>query len=218
MTRVKVCGITQPADVQVAAAAGADAVGIICDVPVETPREVDVERARELAAGAPPFVTTVLVTMPRDPERAAELVDRIQPDAIQLHGAIEPDAVATVRANLPVDVLLAIDAADLDDANRFDDVVDGFVVDSTDEHGGGGTGETHDWERTRDETADLDSPVVLAGGLTSDNVADAVEAAAPFGVDVASGVESSGGVKDHDAVRSFVANAKARRETAGAEP
>jgi phosphoribosylanthranilate isomerase len=77
-------------------------------------------------------------------------------------------------------------------------------VDSIDEDGGGGTGRTHDWEQTRERVADLDTPVVLAGGLTPDNVAEAVATVDPFAVDVATGVERSGGVKDHDAVRAFV--------------
>ncbi|GAB7020113.1 phosphoribosylanthranilate isomerase [Halostagnicola bangensis] len=207
MTRVKICGVTRVEDLETAVDAGADAVGIISDVSVDTPRKVSPERAAKLVAAAPPFVTTVLVTMPSNYARAIELVTEIEPDAIQLHGDIRPGDLAYLRAKLETQILLAVDAGDVSSAKAYDDMVDGFVVDSTGEDGGGGTGRTHDWERTRAETTDLDSPVILAGGLTPDNVSDAVRTADPFAVDVASGVEASGGVKDPDAVASFVERA-----------
>ncbi|AXR81991.1 phosphoribosylanthranilate isomerase [Natrarchaeobaculum sulfurireducens] len=207
MTRVKICGVTTRGDLETVADAGADAVGIICDVTVDTPREVSLERARDLIEAAPPFVTTVLVTMATDPERTIELVETATPDAIQLHGEVDRDAIDSLRAATGVTILLAADAEDLADADRYDDLVDGLVVDSTDEDGAGGTGETHDWERTRTAATHLESPVILAGGLEPDNVADAIRAAEPFAVDVSSGVEAEEGRKDPDAVHSFVARA-----------
>ncbi|WP_232702545.1 phosphoribosylanthranilate isomerase [Halobacterium wangiae] len=208
MTRVKICGLTSETDLRAAAAAGADAVGVISDVPVDTPREVAVERATDLVAAAPPFVTTVLVTMPATPERAVELVDRVDPDVVQLHGDLPVGDVAYVAAKADAAVLKSVDAGD-PGAGRYDDVVDALLVDSADAGGGGGTGRTHDWDATREFAASVDSPVVLAGGLTPENVADAVDAAEPYAVDVASGVEVAGGKKDHDAVRAFVENANA---------
>ncbi|WP_049924747.1 phosphoribosylanthranilate isomerase [Halopiger djelfimassiliensis] len=208
MTRVKICGVTNAADLETAADAGADAVGIICDVSVDTPREVALERAASLVDAAPPFVTTVLVTMPSDLERAIELVEAIEPDAVQFHGGIQPGDLAYLRSNVDATLLLAVAADDVSAAEAYDDVVDGLVVDTPDEDGGGGTGRTHDWERTRLAVAGLESPLILAGGLTPANVADAVRTVDPFAVDVASGVESDGGVKDAAAVRSFVERAK----------
>ena len=218
MTRVKVCGLTSEADLEAAVDAGADAVGIICDVPVETPREVSVERATELAAATPPFVTSVLVTMVDEPADAVEVVEAVEPDALQLHGDTDPDALASLRATIDADLLLAVDADDPTAAEAADDLVDGLIVDTAGEDGGGGTGRTHDWERTRTAAADLESPLILAGGLTPANVADAVRTVDPFAVDVASGVEQRGGVKDVDAVRSFVERAKTARRPAEPEP
>ncbi|EMA47087.1 phosphoribosylanthranilate isomerase [Halobiforma nitratireducens] len=203
-TRTKICGLTNERDLETAVDAGADAVGIVCDVPVDTPREVSVERAAALAAAAPPFVTAVLVTMPDDPGAAIELVDRVEPDAVQLHGEFPPGDLGYLRSRVDAAVLYAVDADEPDAATRYDDVVDGFVVDTADEDGGGGTGETHDWERTRAAARDLASPLILAGGLEPDNVAAAVKTVEPFAVDVASGVEATGGEKDPTAVRSFV--------------
>lgn len=214
MARTKICGLTREADVDAVVAAGADAVGFVVDVPVDSPRELSVDRARALVERVPPFVTTTLVTMPSTPGRAIELVDAIQPDAIQCHGDLPPGDVAYLRSRVDARVLKAVDAADLDvtdgetsdvhAATRYADVADAVVVDSADVDGGGGTGETHDWERTRAVVADLDVPVVLAGGLTPENVAGALATVEPFGVDVASGVESAGGVKRHERVREFV--------------
>jgi phosphoribosylanthranilate isomerase len=204
MTRAKICGLTRAADVDAAVDAGADAVGFVVDVPVDTPREVAVERAADLVARVPPFVTSVLVTMPPAPERAVELAETVEPDAVQCHGDLPPGDVAYLRSRVDARVLKVVDADDVEDAARYVDVADGLLVDSADGDGGGGTGETHDWERTRDAVAELDAPVVLAGGLTPENVGGAVDVVEPFGVDVASGVEERGGVKDHDSIRRFV--------------
>ncbi|WP_246983561.1 phosphoribosylanthranilate isomerase [Halorientalis marina] len=213
MTRAKICGLTREADIDAVVDAGADAVGVTAAVTVETPREVAVERARDLVAAVPPFVTSVLVTMPETVERAVELVETVEPDAVQLHGALDPDGIAAVAEEASTKVLAAVDA-EADDIADYAGAADAVLVDSVDEQGGGGTGETHDWERTREIVADLDVPVVLAGGLTPANVTEAVETVRPFAVDVASGVEAEGGVKDQEAVRQFVEQATSARVTA----
>jgi len=213
MTRAKICGLTTEADLAAAVEAGADAVGIICDVPVDTPREVGVEQARALADAAPPFVTTVLVTMPAAPERAVELAGAVSPDALQVHGDLQPGDLAYLATRVGARLIKTVDAATPERAAAYADVADALLVDSVSEDGGGGTGETHDWDRTRAAVADLDVPVILAGGLTPENVAAAVRTVEPFAVDVASGVEAAGGEKDHEAVRAFVRAAKGARDS-----
>jgi len=211
-TRVKVCGVTRDSDREAVVAAGADAVGVICDVPVDTPREVDTDTAADLLAGVPPLVTGVLVTMPATVEEAVGLVEAVEPDALQVHGGLSPGELGALGHRLSQDVVVAVDAA-ADDIADYADPADALLVDSVDAAGGGGTGETHDWERTREVVADLNVPVILAGGLTPDNVAAAVDTVRPFGVDVATGVERVaggdrvGGEKDHETVREFVAAA-----------
>jgi phosphoribosylanthranilate isomerase len=202
-TRVKICGLTRPADRDAAIAAGADAVGFVSDVPVETPREVDPEPAADLVGGVPPFVTSVLVTMPDSVQDAVDLQDRIRADAVQVHGTLSPAKLGGLRERVDAQVLVGVDVGE-PNLRAYAEAADALLVDSTDEEGGGGTGETHDWTRTREVAAAYETPVVLAGGLTPDNVAAAVETVEPFGVDTASGVESEGGIKDHDAVESFV--------------
>jgi len=214
MARVKICGLTDGADLRAAVDAGADAVGVISEVPVDSPREVDPATAAELLADVPPFVTATLVTMPDSAERAVELVRTTGPDALQLHGEWTADEIRYVRAETERKVLLAVDADDPVRAEEFDRVADALVIDSTDDSGAGGTGETHDWAKTGELAARLASPVVLAGGLTADTVAEAVRVADPYAVDVASGVELSDGRKDHNAVARFVANAGREMELA----
>jgi phosphoribosylanthranilate isomerase len=223
MTRVKICGITRQSDLDVAVDAGADAIGLIAGVTVDTPREITVEVAADLAASVPPLVSSVLVTMPEDAEQARERTHRINPDVVQLHAA-DPDLVSALD-DAPAKVVAVVDPTD-PEIETYAEVADALLVDSVDAEGGGGTGEIHDWERTRELVADLDVPIILAGGLTPGNVAEAVETVDPFAVDVASGVEREqgerdarrgaaqndgverdGGVKDHDAVRNFVQRA-----------
>lgn len=211
MTRVKLCGITDERDLDAAVDAGADAVGVVSDVPVETPREVTPDRAADLVARIPPFVTSVLVTMPGDVAAAADLIVRVGPDAVQVHGCT-PDEIATLQGRLSVPVLAAIDVAD--DVDEYAAHAAALVLDSTDEAGAGGTGEVHDWDRAHEQVKALDVPVVLAGGLTPENVTDAVARVEPFAVDVASGVEAAGGTKDHDAMKEFVRRATDRTEVA----
>ena len=211
MTRVKICGVTNEADRDAVVAAGADAVGVIHGVPVDTPREVDEATAQSLVAGVAPLVTSVLVTMPTTVQEAVKRVDEIEPDAVQVHDGLEPPELGALSRRVSQQILAVVDA-EADDIEAYADHADALLVDSLDDEGAGGTGKTHDWERTREVVASLDVPVVLAGGLTPDNVAEAVRTVGPFAVDTASGVEERGGVKDHDAVRAYVANATADGE------
>ncbi|CCQ36227.1 N-(5'-phosphoribosyl)anthranilate isomerase [Natronomonas moolapensis 8.8.11] len=207
MTRVKICGVTTREDLGAVVEAGADAIGVTVDVPVETPRAIDAERAADIVSATPPFVTTVLVTMPDPPASAAGVAERVGADVVQLHGDLPPEGVASLSADLESDVVVAVSP---DDAPRYDTVADALLVDSLDESGAGGTGATHDWERTRELVSELASPVVLAGGLTPENVAKAVETVDPFAVDVASGVEGQPGRKDPAALEAFVRRAGGR--------
>lgn len=209
MTRVKICGITNHEDLRAAVDSGADAIGVITDVSVETPRAVPPERAGELLDAVPPLVTSVLVTMPTDPAATVALVNELRPDVVQIHGSLCVGDVAYLASKTDAAVVKAITTGAGDDAHRFADVADALVVDSAD---AGGTGRTHDWSATRGLVDDLDVPVILAGGLTPENVAEAIGTVRPFGVDVASGVERTGGEKDHDAVTRFVARSKDRPE------
>jgi len=152
--------------------------------------------------------------MPETPADAIDLVEAVEPDAVQIHDPTDPVELATIRDGVEADLVAAIGADEVATADQYDDIADAILVDSTSDDGGGGTGETHDWERTRTVTSEIESPLILAGGLTPDNVAEAVQTVEPFAVDVASGVEAAGGVKDPDAVRSFIEQATTARFSA----
>ena len=207
MTRVKVCGVTTAADRDAVVDAGADALGVIVDVPVDTPRAVDAGQAAVLVDGAPPFVSTVLVTMPEAVQDVLALQRVVGADAIQVHDGLAPEYVGGLRRRTDADVL-AVVAVDDPAVEAYAAHADAVLVDARGEDGGGGTGEPVDWDRAATLVASLDAPVVLAGGLTPVNVAAAVETVRPYAVDVASGVERAGGRKDHDAVERFVATAR----------
>lgn len=194
MTRVKICGNTSRRDVAAALDAGADAVGFVTEVPVETHRNLDRDEAGVLVADVPPFVTSVLVIMPDDVDQAERLVAATGPDAVQVHSGLDADAVAALRRRTETPTIRTLDADDLPDAAALaDDPCDAYLVDASGERGRGGTGETADWRAARRFVRRVDAPVVLAGGLTPANVADAVETVRPFAVDVSSGVEPDGG-------------------------
>lgn len=204
-TRVKICGLTNATDRNLAIDAGADALGFISGVPVETPRELPISDVTTLATDVPPFVTTVLVTAPETVAEAVSRYEQAQTDALQIHGSLSPDEIATVREQVDATVIVAVavDAPD-ETLDAYAASADALLVDSA---AMGGTGETHDWERTRALRAALDTPLILAGGLTPENVSEGVTQVSPFAVDVASGVEREGGTKDPEAVRAFVSRA-----------
>jgi phosphoribosylanthranilate isomerase len=230
MTRVKICGCTARADVDTAVEAGADAIGLVCEVPVSSPRAIRPETAAALADGVPPFVTATLVTMPSSVEHAVRLAKSVQPGAVQIHdperlGGV--DALGALRRRLQVPVLAAASLAGadgLDHALTLAAHADGLLVDpgTTD---GGGTGRHANWERAAELRTETETPVFLAGGLDPATVGRGVESVHPFGVDVATGVERTDpedgpGRKDPDAVAAFVAAAtragRTRRHGEGA--
>lgn len=199
--RVKICGIRSQKDLRLAVEAGADAVGLLCDVPVDSPREIDRETAQSLAAETPPFVSAVLVTMSQSLPDIQDLITAVNPDVVQIHGSLSAAEITELAGMVPV--IHALDSAAGDAIEQSAAVADAILLDSTDASGAGGTGETHDWEEARTWVESLDVPIILAGGLTPSNVAAAVKTVKPFGVDVASGVEGPAG-KDPTAVTSFV--------------
>ena len=201
--RAKICGVTSETDRDAAVAAGADAVGFITGVPVETPRAIPTDVAADLASGLPPFVTSVLVTMPESVQDAVALQERVRADAVQVHGTPSPEHVGGLGERLDAAVVASVDSHE-PAIGAYADAAELLLVDSTTDEGAGGTGEPHDWERTRDVVDSVETPVALAGGLTPANVREAIETVHPFAVDTASGVEREDGVKNHDAVRAFV--------------
>jgi len=211
--KVKVCGITQEEDLAVAVDAGADAVGFVIGV-ASSPRNLTLERAKELMDLTPVFVDNVAVTVPNNVDTLIKVYGKLRPDTIQIHGENLPEA-STLRGKLPNTRLIRAVRAGPDsnaaikvalEASKSFDVV---LLDSLVPGSHGGTGVVHDWGLSkRIKEAIHPKPLILAGGLKPENVGEAVRVVQPYAVDVSSGVELRPGVKDPKKVFEFVKNAK----------
>ena len=189
---VKICGITRPEDADAAVAAGASAIGFI--FWPKSPRFIDPHHARQIALALPPFVTAVGVFVNQPLEHVNEVAGIARLGAVQLHGDETPEFAAGVTR--PVVKALAIGH----DVRVWPSHVR-LLLDAHDPVARGGTGLTIDWAAAADLAAQRD--VLLAGGLTPDNVADAIARVRPFGIDVSSGVERAPGIKDHQRLRAL---------------
>ncbi len=201
--RVKVCGVTRPEDALAAEVAGADAVGVI--LWARSPRQLELAAAEAVLAPLGPFVQRVGVVVDAPADFVHEAIERLRLGAVQFHGREEPGFVAGFRERVAVMRALAYRPG-LSLAALAAWPVDALVLDGLRP----GTGEAFDWS-SAGRLRDLPRPWLLAGGLTPSNVAAAVASLDPTGVDVASGVESAPGIKDHAALRRFVTAAKAAR-------
>jgi phosphoribosylanthranilate isomerase len=197
---VKICGITRVADAVHAAEQGATAIGFV--LWARSPRAITVERAAEIAAELPPHVMRVGVFVNESVENIRSIAERAHLTAIQLHGDEPPDYAAA----LDWPVFRAVSVTDLNYATEAWASETALLVDNIDPVRRGGTGAVIDWSQAA--AVAQTRRVVLAGGLTVDNVASAIRAVRPFGVDVSSGVEAAPGVKDSQKVTEFIANAR----------
>lgn len=198
---VKICGVTSPEDARAAVDAGAAAIGLV--FWSRSPRAVDLLAARRIAASLPPFVLRVGVFVDESPDAIARISDGVGLDLVQLHGGEPPEALAT----LPRRALKAVRVGSgfrPEDVLRYAGHAAGLLLDSGDAALPGGTGRPFDWSVVAGLRERLGF-VVLAGGLTPDNVATAIRAVRPDAVDVSSGVEAAPGRKDPAKMRAFVA-------------
>ena len=197
-TLVKICGLCSAEDALAAAAAGADAVGVVL---AESPRRVGLDEAARILAHVPPSVARVGVFVDADPDEIRRAIEVLGLKTVQLHGSESPQ----LCGSLPARVIKAFrvgpgfDAAAVEPYRPY---VAAVLLDGYAPGAAGGTGRTFDWDVAR---AVHDPALVLAGGLTPDNVAEAVRRVRPYVVDTSSGVESAPRVKDHARIRAFVA-------------
>jgi phosphoribosylanthranilate isomerase len=199
-TRIKICGITRVEDALSAARLGADAIGLVF-YPA-SPRAVDVRQARAIVAALPPFVSVVGLFVDAGRDAVEQVVSRVGVDLLQFHG----NETAADCEGFGKPYLKAVRMRDgldpVEAAQRYPDAA-GLLLDSYVPGTPGGTGRTFDWSAI---PADLPLPLVLAGGLTVDNVASAVTQVQPFAVDVSGGVEAAKGIKDAKKMAAFIAN------------
>jgi len=212
---VKVCGIARRKDLDAAVDEGADAVGFVVDVP-SSPRNVSLERARDLVEATPPFVQTVIVSVFTTIDRLAALCAYLTPNAVQVAGT--PACNDTISKPLDgVRVIRTIEVNDkiLPNALPYGlACCDAVLADSGVPGAYGGTGICHNWGISRAIRKSVaPTPFILAGGLTSENLRTAIKTVRPYAVDVSSGVEARSGAKDRAKIRAFI---RAAREASDA--
>ncbi len=199
-TRVKFCGLTQPADVALACAIGADAVGFVCHAP--SPRFVAAERLAGLARALAPFVTPVLLFVDATARDIEQALGTVPQALLQFHGSEDPAFCAQFARPYLRAVALEKKGDLVEFESRFPGAAALLADAASAVHGG--SGRTFDWGLVP-APADRRLPLVLAGGLDAGNVAAAIERVRPYAVDVSSGVEQARGIKSAARMRSFIA-------------
>jgi phosphoribosylanthranilate isomerase len=200
-TRVKICGMTRVQDVRAACEAGADAIGLVFYPP--SPRCLTHAQARALRDALPPFVTPVALFVDPSREQVEQVLEEVRPGALQFHGDEPPEFCE--RFGLPYLKACRIrEGVDLLEYLRPYKGASGWLADAFVE-AYGGVGETFDWSLVPHQRP---RPLILSGGLTSDNVREAIRRVQPWGVDVSSGVESAKGIKDAAKIAAFMAEVR----------
>ena len=203
MVKAKVCGITNPKDGAFAAESGADAIGLVF---AESPRKVSVEEAREIAAALPDGVLKVGVFVNEEPEEVLRIAREVGLDYVQLHGDEAPETVTFLR-EAGVKVMKALRVRDEGTLAALDGYgADLVMLDAWSEKARGGTGERFDWALAKSLRGR--GNIVVSGGLSPENVREAISFFEPYGVDASSSLEETPGKKDEERVRRFVSAAK----------
>ena len=200
MTKVKICGFTEPDNARDASIAGVDAVGLV--FYDKSPRNVDVQKAKEIIDALPPFVNRVGLFVNANPSFVDEILCEVPLDTLQFHG--DESLLDCTQYQMPFIKSLRVrpDTNVVQVAEQFSSA-SAILLDSFNPSSFGGTGEAFDWSLA---CVDISLPIILAGGLNSDNVSSAIRQVRPYAVDASSGVESAPGVKDIDKIEAFIRN------------
>ncbi|HJK57933.1 MAG TPA: phosphoribosylanthranilate isomerase [Methanocorpusculum sp.] len=213
--RVKICGTATFADLDCAVAAGADAVGFLMGITHVTQDAVTPETAAAMVATLPPFIVPVAVTHLTKPSDLIRIVELSRCTTLQIQDMVTPDDIAEVREALPylriMKAVHVMDESAITTAKYFSDTADAILLDTRTADRIGGTGITHDWNISAKIVKECSCPVILAGGLTPENVTEAITRVRPYAVDVHTGVKKNG-VRDAERTRAFVANARTARD------
>lgn len=212
--RIKICGIKRVEDAIMAAYCGADAIGLLVGQKHNSDDFIDKNLAKKIVKECPPYTSPVLVTHLDDAEEISNLAHKIGVTSIQLHSECTVDSIISLRKSLPhIKIIKNFHVNELEVIHAmkpFESVVDAFILDTLDLANDkvGGTGLVHDWNISRNIVKEISRPVILAGGLTTENVGEAIRFVKPYGVDASSGLKGSDGFKDEMKVINFVYRAK----------
>ena len=211
MVKVKICGITREEDLAAAVEAGADALGFVVGVP-SSPRNLPLSKAHRLISKIPSSIESVAVTVFQDKEQLHQIYGKTEPDYLQLHGDLRHILGFASDLSFKTRIVGAVNARSanaLELATEYSSVFASILLDTAGNDEGGGTGIPHDWNLSkRIRETIYPTLLLLAGGLTPENVGDAIRKVKPYGVDVSSGVEIQPGIKDREKILKFIENAK----------
>jgi phosphoribosylanthranilate isomerase len=197
-TRAKICGITRPQDAHAAIKYGADAIGMVFYDP--SPRAVTIEQANEVVASLSPFVTVVGLFVNEERDRIAEILSEVRIDLLQFHGDETPEQCAG-HGRPYIKAIRMREGVDLKaELNRYSQS-EGLLLDTYRKGIPGGTGDSFDWDLV---PAEIAGSITLAGGLDSENIAQAIREVQPYAVDVSGGVEREKGIKDEQKIAAFM--------------
>lgn len=208
MIRVKICGNTSVEEASIAIKAGSDAIGLIVGVTYLSEDQLLPSVAGQILKQIPVFVTAVLVTHLNSSEEILKIHEEVPTSVIQLQDYVSTNEVEKIKKKLPqvklIKAVHIVDNSSIDNVLELANFFDAILLDSITKDRIGGTGKVHDWSISRKIVSLVKKPVILAGGLTPDNVVDAIKYVKPYGVDVNSGVDASDGSKSPQAVNDFV--------------
>ena len=212
--RLKICGIRTHIDLQLCLEAGVDAVGFVVEYPTPVPWNISVSQAKELIAAVPPYTASVLVTT-GSPDTVLSMVEQTRPSVLQLHGDETEDEIRIIvekSRHIQVVKALRVSVSESADVGRIVKQasiyvkcgISALLLDSKTDTMPAGTGVPLNWNTARQVVEEIDKPVILAGGISRENVHQAIQIVKPYGIDLISAVETTPGIKDPEKLMTFV--------------
>ncbi len=217
--KVKICGVTTIEDALIAIGLGADGLGFLVHLKYPSEDQLSPDKAAEIISKLPPLVSSVLVTHATSLADVVDVCSISKPSTVQLHGDFPLSEIKQLRTLIPgMKIIKAVHVVSSDSINQALEVaeygVDAVLLDTKTTTRLGGTGITHDWaisSKICEELAPRGMPVILAGGLKSENIKKAIQEVKPFGVDVNTGVSEGRGVKSFERMKAFIESAKSEK-------
>ena len=217
MTKIKICGLKNVDDALYVHNCGADALGFVIETPVNSPRNITKQDAKRIITKLPPFATSVGVTIPENLKTALSVINETGINAIQIHGDFESHNLVKLKEEKNIQLIrcYSVDGSTQSDIaistieDYLNNNVDAILLDTKGEKGSGGTGQVHNWNISSDIRHSFDIPFILAGGITIENVENAIDVVNPYAVDVASGVEVEPGLKDRGKILEIIQKVRA---------
>ncbi|MHA1143141.1 MAG: phosphoribosylanthranilate isomerase [Candidatus Helarchaeota archaeon] len=218
MTKIKICGLKDSKHIEQIVYQGVDAIGTVVNVP-RSARSISIQHALSIRRSIPPFISHVCVTVPETIVDALSLEEKLRPDVLQVHALEKESFFKELRRIIKTKLVLALPIDESGNSRLIDKdpifasqvltkYCDALLIDSYSAKTIGGSGVVHDWSIAKKVRESINVPLILSGGLTPENVRNAIETVQPFAVDVSSGVESAPGVKDIDLIKEFIKNSR----------